>query len=109
MRLLLEDDNAAWSREGAQALIEWLEQLELETDQEFEFDRVAIRCEWSEYDRAKDAALDYSWSLPPRDEDETDEEYHERTEEEALDYLRDNTNVILIGDDSSEGIVIECF
>jgi hypothetical protein len=109
VRLLLEDENANWSREGAEALVEFLEQLEIDTDQEIEFDRVAFRCEWSEYDRAKDAALDYSWSLPARDEDETDEEYHERTEEEALEYLQDNTTVLLCGDNSSEGVVIQCF
>ena len=46
---LLRDDNAAWTRAGAFALAEYLEQYEEETGEEMEFDHVAIRCDFSEY------------------------------------------------------------
>jgi hypothetical protein len=46
---LLQDDNAAWTRAGAFALAEHLEQYEEETGEEMEFDHVAIRCDFSEY------------------------------------------------------------
>jgi len=48
--LLASDDNANWSYAGACALIEYLDDLGDDLGEEFEFDRVAIRCEYSEYD-----------------------------------------------------------
>jgi hypothetical protein len=46
---LIGDENANWSRAGAFALAEYLEELEESTGEEMEFDHVAIRCDWSEY------------------------------------------------------------
>ena len=47
--LLMADENADWTRAGAYALIEHLEQLEEDCGiTEFEFDRVALRCDYSE-------------------------------------------------------------
>lgn len=54
VRLLLEDDNANWSREGATALVEYIDEIDPDT----EFCRVAIRCDFSEYKSAMDAAED---------------------------------------------------
>ena len=53
--LLLRDENAAWSRGGAYALIEYLEEHE-EESAPMEFDRVAIRCDFNEYKSALEAA-----------------------------------------------------
>ena len=53
---LLADDCAAWTRAGAWALAEYLESLEDEAP--VEFDRVAIRCEYSEYGSACAAAAE---------------------------------------------------
>ena len=47
---LLSDKNASWSYAGAHALVEYLQELEEDTKTEFEFDRVSIRCEFSEYE-----------------------------------------------------------
>ena len=46
---LMNDENANWSRAGAYALVEYLEQIEDETGEEIELDAVALRCDWSEY------------------------------------------------------------
>ena len=46
---LIDDENANWSRAGAFALAEYLEELEESTGEEMEFDHVAIRCDFSEY------------------------------------------------------------
>jgi len=46
---LIDDGNANWSRAGAFALAEYLEELEESTGEEMEFDHVAIRCDFSEY------------------------------------------------------------
>jgi hypothetical protein len=46
---LLADDNADWTRSGALALAEHLEQLEEDCGVEFELDVVELRCEYTEY------------------------------------------------------------
>jgi flavin-dependent dehydrogenase len=56
---LIDDGNANWSRAGAFALAQYLEELEESTGEEMEFDHVAIRCEWSEYDSLLAFAEDY--------------------------------------------------
>ena len=38
-----------FSREAAFALVEYYEQMEQDTGETIEFDRVAIRCDWSEF------------------------------------------------------------
>ncbi len=45
----MRDDNANWSFNGAQALVEYLEAIEEDTGEDIEFDLVAIRCDYSEY------------------------------------------------------------
>jgi len=55
---LLSDHYANWSPAGARALVEHLEQIEDDIGEPFEFDAVAIRCDYSEYGSACDAAAD---------------------------------------------------
>ena len=93
---LLNDDNAAWSYNGAVALAEYLESFEEDTGQEIEFDRVAIRCDFSEYETALECACNYDFEADP-DDDEDDQE------EAALDYLREHTSVI----EFEGGIIIQ--
>jgi len=57
--ILASDENAKWSRAGAFALVEYLEGLEESTGEEIEFDRVAIRCDWSEYPSLIDWAFEH--------------------------------------------------
>lgn len=102
---LFNDENAGWSRAGARALAEYLEQLEEDTGEEMEFDRVAIRCDFSEYDNAKEAAEEYPWEAPPREEQESDFDYAERVEEDALEWLQDRTSVI----EFEGGVIIQNF
>jgi len=47
--LLLADENANWSRAGSLAMADWLEEVSDESDTPQEFDRVAVRCDFSEY------------------------------------------------------------
>tara|TARA_R110002020_G_scaffold22756_1_gene76517 strand:- start:291 stop:581 length:291 start_codon:yes stop_codon:yes gene_type:complete len=46
---LTKDEYASFTYNGASALYEYLTDLEYDMDQEIEFDRVAIRCDYSEY------------------------------------------------------------
>jgi len=56
---LIQDDNANWSRSGAFALAEFLEELETDCGTEQELDVVAIRCEFSQYDSLEDWLTEY--------------------------------------------------
>ena len=84
---LLRDTNARWSRDGAEALAEHLEEMEESIGEEMELDVVAIRCDFSEYSSAVDAAGEYGWSAEP-------DEYDDANEAAALSWLHDRTSVI---------------
>jgi hypothetical protein len=56
---LIDDENANWSRAGAFALAEYLEELEDGTGEDMEFDAVALRCDFSEYASFQEWAEDY--------------------------------------------------
>ena len=73
---LLQDDNAAWSYDGAKALSEYLDDMEVEMETEMELDVVALRCDFSEYESLVAWADDYGADMgdAPEDEDERDEE-----------------------------------
>ena len=96
--LLVADDNAGWSYAGARALVEHLEATEDDTGEEIEFDRVALRCDFSEYESAREAAEEYGWE-PDEDADSDD------AEEAALEWLRDRTTVITFGG----GVIVQLF
>jgi len=91
---LLDDDNANWSYNGAVALIEYLEELDLELEMETEFNVVDIRCEYSEYKSLETWAKEY---FGTDDEIEIDDAIRE--------YLQDNTTVI----EFDGGIIIADF
>lgn len=47
--ILSNDENSSFTRAGAFALVEYLENIEDETGKEMDFCAVAIRCDFSEY------------------------------------------------------------
>ena len=57
--LLLGDPYANWSRTGALALVEHLESIEYDCGEELILDRVAIRCDFTEYKSLDDFVLQY--------------------------------------------------
>jgi hypothetical protein len=58
--LLMADENACWTRSAAFALAEHYQELEESTGVEIEFDQVAIRCDWSQYESLAEIAAAYS-------------------------------------------------
>ena len=92
--LLVADDNAGWSYAGARALVEHLEATEEDTGEEMEFDAVALRCDFSEYPNAREAAEECGWE-PDEDADE----------DAALEWLNNRTTVIIF----NGGIIIQQF
>lgn len=97
--LLMGDESAHWSWNGATALVEYFEELEDSTNTKVDFDIVAIRCEFSEYDSVLEAA-EYHDFIPPDDEDDEDE-----IEAAALQYLEYRTTVIQF----EGGVIIQEF
>lgn len=85
--LLCADQYAKWSRLAALALVEYLEELEDETGTPIEFDAVAIRCDYSVYESALEAATEFGFEA-----DEAEDE--DEREESALAWLQDRTQVI---------------
>ena len=84
---------------GRKALFDYLEELENDTGTELELDVIALCCDYSEYPNALAAAKDMS-SFDPDAEADGDEQ-----EQAALEYLRDNTQVI----EFDGGIIIASF
>jgi hypothetical protein len=97
-RKLREDENAGWSYAGALALAEYLEEVDREGEQEMEFDRVAIRCDFSEYGNATEAADAYGFEI-------NDYFADSEIEDAALKYLEDRTTIIRF----SGGIIVQNF
>ena len=81
--ILCNDNNANWSRSGACALAEYLEDMEAELGIEVELDVIAIRCEYSEYECFADIAEAYAINIDVNGDNN-----------EIRAYLNDKTTVI---------------
>ena len=76
------------SYEGARALFEYIEEFEDSCGTEIEFDVVALRCEWTEYENIEEVSRDYE-------------------DIKSLDDLRDNTSVIEVP--NSDSLIVQEF
>ena len=77
-----------FSYEGANALFDHLEEYEQDCDHELEFDPIAFRCEYSEYDNLKKVQDNYEGI-------------------ETIDDLRDKTTVIEVP--NSKKLIIQVY
>lgn len=102
---LIDDENANWSRAGAFALVEYLEELEEDIVEEIEFCPVSLRCDYSQYASleewakeqwGEDLACEY-W----REESGDTEEQDEKTRE----FIRDRGTLI----EFDGGIIVSSF
>jgi hypothetical protein len=105
--LLTDDENANWSRAGAFALAEYLEDIEAVTGQEMEFDVVAIRCDFAEYSSLQDWAIEHFGGVPEaleglgvEDETELDE-----LEDAIRSYVQDRGTLI----EFDGGVIVSSF
>ncbi len=103
VNLLLSDSNAGWSRAGARALVEYLEEIESSEGDEIEFDACALRCDYSEWETALEAAIEYGYEPNPNLGEEAQDA--DDRELDALDWLTDHTAVIKF----PAGIIIATF
>jgi len=79
--------NHGFSVQGSLALFDYLEHLEEDCGIELEYDPVAFRCDYNEYENFEELKRDYNV--------------------EDLNELEDNTTVIQIPD--SEGLIIHAY
>ena len=101
--LLMADENAAWSMAGAFALVECLEQYEEDCGTEIEFDRGALRCEYSEHESLQEWARCYF-----TDDQLTDGYFSkddEDHEENIRDFIHDHGQLI----EFDGGIIVSAF
>jgi len=105
---LKSDDNANWSWNGAKALAEWLEELEEDTGEEMEFDRVAIRCDFSEYASLAEWAKDYYAEDCWQDIDDLDIEA-DASEEEIDDAIREHLQENTMFIEFEGGVIVQAF
>ena len=96
---LFQDENAGWTRAGAFALVEYLEELEYELDEEIELDVVAIRCDFSEYDSLVAVFEEYGINTSDLPEDE------EERNDEIREYIRDHGTLI----EFDGGVIVSAF
>jgi hypothetical protein len=78
-----------FSREALVALFEHFTDLESVSEQEIEFDAIAICCDWTEYASALEAAEAYGFKAP-----ESEDERADKSEEQAVAFLRDETAIL---------------
>ena len=111
---LCADEYAKWSRAGAFALAEWLEDMEESTGVEMELDVVAIRCDFSEYDSVQDWADDYFADAKQASDaigfdldmdGETPEQEGEEMDDMIREYIQDNGILI----EFDEGVIVSYF
>jgi len=104
---LLADEHANWSWAGAQALAEYLEELEADMDVEIEFDRVAIRCDFAQYDSLVDWMREYWRDLDNAFDalDHHAEDGDDELEERIRDYINDHGTLI----EFDGGIIVNSF
>ena len=96
---LLQDENAAWTRAGAFALAEHLEEYEDSTGETLELDVVAIRCDFSEYVSLEDWAVDYGL------EEDSLDDAHEEREDNIRAFIQDHGQLI----EFDGGIIVSSF
>jgi len=83
---LIADTYSAWTRGGALAMAEWLEEMEEDSGIEMEFNACEIRCGYSEYSSVAEAAGEYGW--------EPEEfEFYEQHDAAARQFLEKNTDI----------------
>ena len=105
--ILMQDEYARWSYNGAHAMCEYLDDLEEDIGEAIEFCPVAIRCDFSEYNSVEEAIEELCGDKPLDLVDaETPEELASGDyEDELRDYLQERTTVIPF----DGGVIVQSF
>jgi hypothetical protein len=104
--ILANDNNSSFSRDGAFALVEYLEQMEEDCGEEMEFDCVAIRCDYSEYKSLQAWAHDHFYNAWQELGFDEEEEIDDDAFDSAIrDYIQDRGQLI----EFNGGIIVSSF
>jgi hypothetical protein len=111
--MLLDDDNANWSRAGAFKIVEHLENWEHDTGEIIEFCPVSIRCDYSQYDSLEEWASIYFANHVQAvfelklniDGDGRIEETDEEVDEAIREYIQDRGTLL----EFDGGIIVSSF
>jgi hypothetical protein len=104
--ILASDENSSFSRLGAYALVEYLEQMEEDCGEEIEFCHVAIRGDYSEYDSLQEWAHEhFSNALQELGFDETEENNDDKVDEKIREYIQDRGQLI----EFDGGVIVSSF
>lgn len=110
---LFNDENANWTRAGAFALVEYLEELEEETGEEINFCPCGLRCDFSQYSSLEEWATEQFRShVDGVDElgltlgdDGKIEESSDEIDESIREYIRDRGTLL----EFDGGIIVSSF
>lgn len=102
--LLLRDENASWSTYAAEALVDWITEVEDSTGTETEFCPVAIRCDWNEFQTLYSVAENYFNKTQLA---ELDKLPGDAQRDMILEYLDRKTNWIKLPDNA--GYLVQSF
>ena len=104
--LLIRDEYARWSYAAANAMCEYLEQLEEDLGEDIEFCPVAIRCDFSEYDSIEEAITELCGDPAEIDEEWTPENLATGDHDEDMQmHLQELTTVIPF----NGGVIVQSF
>lgn len=104
---LINDDNAIWTRKGAFALAEYLQEIEESNGESMELDLVAIRCDFCEYESLEDFCEDYFGSMGGNGCDERVPEFDNTQDlgDWLRNYIEERSEII----DFDGGLIIRTF
>ena len=103
---LMNDINANWTRSGAFALAEYFEQIEEDLGESIEFDRVAIRCDFSQYESLQKWAHDsFSNAKEEMGFDESEEIDDDDFDEKIREYIMAHGQLI----EFNGGVIVSQF
>ena len=97
------DEYAGFSYDGSMALAKYLEEMEIDSDTEMEFDAVTIRCDYAEYCSAFDWAVMYFGNAA-----NVIKELGSDSEEAACAYIKER-GATLIKLEFSGGVIVSNF
>lgn len=109
--LLIDDDTANWSRAGAFALCEYLEELEEDIGEEIEFCPVSIHCDYSESTSLQDWLMEHhgaetlSFALEYSGIDIEGDETSDEIDDLIRSYINDHGQLI----EFDGGIIVSSF
>ena len=101
---LFSDEYGGWSRAGALALAEWLEDMEDATGEQTTLDVVAIRCDFSEHGSLQQWASDYG-GLDCLELDTTEDTTDEELDEMIREYINDHGFLV----EFEGGVIVSSF